>query len=65
MNSTDSINARHYQKMLQTIEDYQSGKTNSPTIVNRPTTEQPMYDIAMGSAADVDKAVAAARRALD
>ena len=33
-------------------------------VVN-PATEQPMYDIAMGSAADVDKAVAAARRAFE
>jgi aldehyde dehydrogenase (NAD+) len=31
--------------------------------VINPATEQPMYDIAIGSAADVDKAVAAARRA--
>ena len=36
----------------------------SRPVVN-PATEQPMYDIAMGSAADVDKAVAAARRAFD
>jgi aldehyde dehydrogenase (NAD+) len=36
----------------------------SRPVIN-PATEQPMYDIAMGSAADVDKAVAAARRAFD
>ena len=36
----------------------------SRPVVN-PATEQPMYDIAMGSAADVDKAVAAARRAFE
>jgi aldehyde dehydrogenase (NAD+) len=30
-----------------------------------PATEQPLYDIALGSAADVDKAVAAARRAFE
>ena len=33
-------------------------------VVN-PATEQPMYEIALGSAADVDKAVAAARRAFE
>jgi aldehyde dehydrogenase (NAD+) len=33
--------------------------------VINPATEQPMYDIAIGSAADVDKAVAAARRAFE
>lgn len=37
---------------------------NSRPVVN-PATEQPMYDIALGSAADVDKAVAAARRAFE
>ena len=36
----------------------------SRPVIN-PATEQLMYDIAMGSAADVDKAVAAARRAFD
>ena len=36
----------------------------SRPVVN-PATEQPMYDIAMGSAADVDKAVAAARGAFE
>ncbi len=36
----------------------------SRPVVN-PATEQSMYDIAMGSAADVDKAVAAARRAFE
>jgi len=36
----------------------------SRPVVN-PATEQPMYDIALGSAADVDKAVAAARRAFE
>ena len=33
--------------------------------VINPATEQPMYDIAIGSAADVDKAVTAARRAFE
>ena len=33
--------------------------------VINPATEQPMYDIALGSAADVDKAVSAARRAFE
>ena len=37
---------------------------NSRPVVN-PATEQPMYDIALGSVADVDKAVAAARRAFE
>ncbi|MBK8763313.1 MAG: aldehyde dehydrogenase family protein [Burkholderiaceae bacterium] len=36
----------------------------SRPVIN-PATEQPMYDIALGSAADVDKAVAAARRAFE
>ncbi len=36
----------------------------SRPVVN-PATEQPMYEIALGSAADVDKAVAAARRAFE
>ncbi len=36
----------------------------SRAVIN-PATEQPMYDIALGSAADVDKAVAAARRAFE
>jgi aldehyde dehydrogenase (NAD+) len=34
------------------------------TVVN-PATEKPLYEIALGSAADVDKAVAAARRAFE
>jgi aldehyde dehydrogenase (NAD+) len=33
-------------------------------VVN-PATEEPMYEVALGSAADVDKAVAAARRAFE
>ncbi len=36
----------------------------SRPVIN-PATEQPMYEIALGSAADVDKAVAAARRAFE
>jgi aldehyde dehydrogenase (NAD+) len=36
----------------------------SRPVVN-PATEQPMYEIALGSAADVDRAVAAARRAFE
>jgi aldehyde dehydrogenase (NAD+) len=36
----------------------------SRPVIN-PATEQPMYDIALGSAADVDKAVVAARRAFE
>ena len=33
-------------------------------VVN-PATEEPMYDVAVGSKADVDKAVAAARKAFE
>ncbi len=36
----------------------------SRAVIN-PATEQPLYDIALGSAADVDKAVVAARRAFE
>src|ERR1700741_3541743 len=37
-------------------------KGKSTPVVN-PATEEPMYEIALGSKADVDKAVAAAKRA--
>ena len=37
-------------------------EAKSLPVIN-PATEQPMYEIALGSAADVDKAVAAARAA--
>src|ERR1700710_3156988 len=37
-------------------------KGKSVPVVN-PATEEPMYEIALGSKADVDKAVAAAKRA--
>src|SRR5579863_3722461 len=36
----------------------------STPVVN-PATEEPMYEVALGSKADVDKAVAAARRAFE
>jgi len=36
----------------------------SRQVIN-PATEQPLYDVALGSAADVDKAVVAARRAFE
>ena len=36
----------------------------SRSVIN-PATEQPLYEVALGSAADVDKAVAAARRAFE
>ncbi len=36
----------------------------SRPVIN-PATEQPLYEVALGSAADVDKAVAAARRAFE
>ena len=39
-------------------------KGKSTPVVN-PATEEPMYEIALGSKADVDKAVAAAKRAFD
>ena len=39
-------------------------KGKSTPVVN-PATEEPMYEIALGSKADVDKAVAAARRAFE
>jgi aldehyde dehydrogenase (NAD+) len=35
------------------------------TAVVNPATEEAMYEVALGSKADVDKAVAAARRAFD
>src|ERR1700743_3165094 len=39
-------------------------KGKSTPVVN-PATEEPMYEIALGSKADVDKAVAAAKRAFE
>src|ERR1044071_6059213 len=42
------------------VDPVVKGKT---TPVINPATEEPMYEIALGSKADVDKAVAAAKRA--
>src|SRR6201989_681535 len=39
-------------------------KGKSTPVIN-PATEEPMYEIALGSKADVDKAVAAAKRAFE
>jgi aldehyde dehydrogenase (NAD+) len=56
--------------MVQRMKFYIDGAWVDPVtpksrpVVN-PATEQAMYDIALGSAADVDKAVAAARRAFE
>src|ERR1700739_3666436 len=44
------------------VDPVVKGKT---TPVINPATEEPMYDIALGSKADVDKAVAAAKRAFE
>ncbi len=56
--------------MVQRLKFYIDGQWVDPTVpatrpVVNPATEQAMYDIALGSAADVDKAVAAARRAFE
>ena len=56
--------------MVQRMKFYIDGAWVDPVtpksrpVVN-PATEQAMYDIALGSAADVDKAVVAARRAFE
>src|ERR1700759_1313572 len=44
------------------VDPVVKGKT---TQVVNPATEEPMYEIALGSKADVDKAVAAAKRAFE
>ena len=41
-----------------------SGSKKTLPVVN-PATEEALYEVALGSAADVDKAVAAARRAFE
>ena len=56
--------------MVHRMQFYIDGAWVDPAVpksrpVINPATEQAMYDIALGSAADVDKAVAAARRAFD
>jgi aldehyde dehydrogenase (NAD+) len=56
--------------MVDRLKFYIDGAWTSPTsgkimpVVN-PATEEAMYDVALGSAADVDKAVAAARLAFE
>jgi len=56
--------------MVQRLKFYIDGAWQDPVtpktlpVVN-PATEEAMYDVALGSAADVDKAVAAARRAFE
>src|SRR5262249_8096686 len=44
---------------------WQDPVTSRTTPVINPATEEALYDIALGSRADVDKAVAAARRAVE
>ena len=56
--------------MVHRMQFYIDGAWVDPAVpksrpVINPATEQEMYDIALGSAADVDKAVAAARRAFE
>ena len=56
--------------MVQRMKFYIDGAWVDPVTpktrpVINPANEQPLYDIALGSAADVDKAVAAARRAFE
>ncbi|HMN80998.1 MAG TPA: aldehyde dehydrogenase family protein [Burkholderiaceae bacterium] len=56
--------------MVQRLKFYIDGAWVDPVTpktrpVINPATEQPLYDISLGSAADVDKAVAAARRAFE
>ena len=56
--------------MVDHLKFYIDGAWQAPTtkktlpVVN-PATEEPLYEVALGSAADVDKAVAAARRAFE
>ena len=56
--------------MIQRLKFYIDGEWVDPiapktrAVIN-PATEQPMYEVALGSAADVDRAVAAARRAFE
>ena len=55
--------------MVNRMQFYIDGAWVDPVVkkstpVVNPATEEPMYEIALGSKADVDKAVAAARRAL-
>ena len=56
--------------MVNRLQFYIDGAWVDPAVkktmpVVNPATEEPLYDVALGSAADVDKAVAAARRAFE
>jgi aldehyde dehydrogenase (NAD+) len=56
--------------MADRLKFYIDGAWTAPASVKtvsvvNPATEEPMYEVALGSAADVDKAVAAARRAFE
>src|ERR1700755_2336334 len=56
--------------MVNRMQFYIDGAWVDPVVkkstpVVNPATEEPMYEIALGSKADVDKAVAAAKRAFD
>jgi aldehyde dehydrogenase (NAD+) len=44
---------------------WQEAASRKSLPVINPANEEPLYEIALGSKADVDKAVAAARRAFD
>ena len=56
--------------MVNRMQFYIDGAWVDPVVkkstpVVNPATEEPMYEVALGSKADVDKAVAAAKRAFD
>ena len=56
--------------MVNRLKFYIDGAWQDPVALKKhpvvnPATEEPLYEIALGSAADVDKAVAAARRAFE
>ncbi len=56
--------------MADRLKFYIDGAWTAPAVsktmpVVNPATEEPMYEVALGGAADVDKAVAAARRAFE
>src|SRR5260370_18065150 len=56
--------------MVNRMQFYIDGAWVDPVVkkstpVVNPATEEPMYEVALGSKADVDKAVAAAKRAFE
>ncbi|MFA7667129.1 MAG: aldehyde dehydrogenase family protein [Burkholderiaceae bacterium] len=56
--------------MINRLKFYIDGAWVDPVVMKttqvvNPATEEPMYEVALGSKADVDKAVAAARRAFE